>query len=82
MNKNSTIVYPISIPNSSLIQKRTFIEEADHDKSFRTSSPLLFNAYNSQFSNIDISNIPTINAEYLNMSDDDYECNNNISLNG
>ena len=66
------------------IQKRTSNEEADHDKSFRASGPLLFNVSNYNIiyninNNIDINNIPNIKAEYSNMSDD--EGNNNTSSN-
>ena len=57
--------------------KEKFIDEKDHDKSFRTSSPLSFMVSNSQSSNIDMCNIPNINdvSRYSNMSDDDNECN-------
>ena len=66
-----------------LLMKEKFIDEKDHDKSFRTSSPLSFMVSNSQSSNIDMCNIPNINdvSRYSNMRDDDNECNNSISSN-
>ena len=62
-----------------MIQEITLNEEADQDKSFRASSPLLFNVSNSQYSNIYKSNMPHINAQYSDMNDDG--SNNIISLN-
>ena len=38
-----------------MIQEITLNEEADQDKSFRASSPLLFSVSNSEFRNIDMS---------------------------
>ena len=61
-NNVSSNTNEISTPNLPLFQERTFNEEVDHDNSFRASTPLLINKTNSQFNNIDISNIPNINT--------------------
>ena len=76
-NEKTSNSNEISLPNSSLIAERTFDDVNNHDKLFFTLSPLLFSISNSQFSNIDISNIQKKNDEsrYSNISDDNNECN-------